>query len=298
MKKKNLNHWPFLDVKIQKSDSKFITSVYRKPSFTGQYIRWDSFGLSKRKKNLISTLVHRALCICSKSLLQQELENIRVILRDNDYPESIIDRGISNKFAQFQSLPKFGPIKCPVYFKLPWIDIISLKFENKIKFSVKHSFRAVEPRVLFSTRKIFPSIHKDAVPSIQQSMVEYEYVCRCDCRYVGRTSLRLDERINQHVTNFIRRKQQPTKILPEQKCKIRSTATHQQCGSAIRLHLMQLKQDPCFIFRYWKLHISKSGKQLFVTKKSSFIHFEFFSNSDVACQQWQRCTVSWRTHDF
>ena len=46
----------FLDVKIQKSDNKFITSVYRKPSFTDQYIRWDSFGPSKRKKNLISTL--------------------------------------------------------------------------------------------------------------------------------------------------------------------------------------------------------------------------------------------------
>ena len=29
----------FLVVKIQKSDSKFITSVYRKPSFSGQYIR-------------------------------------------------------------------------------------------------------------------------------------------------------------------------------------------------------------------------------------------------------------------
>ena len=58
----------FLDVKIQKSDNKFITSVYKKPSFTGQYIRWDFFGLSKRKKNLISTLVHRALRICSKTL--------------------------------------------------------------------------------------------------------------------------------------------------------------------------------------------------------------------------------------
>ena len=87
--------------------------------------------------------------------------------------------------------------------------------------------------------EIFPSIHKDAVPSIQQSMVVYEYVCRCDCRYVGRTSLRLEERINQHVPNFIRRKQQPTKILPERKCKIRSIATHQQCVSAIGLHLMQ-----------------------------------------------------------
>ena len=90
----------FLDVKIQKSDSEFITSVYRKPSFAGQYIQWDSFGPSKRKKNLISTLIHRALSICSKSMLQQELENIRVILRDNDYFESIIDMGISNKLAR------------------------------------------------------------------------------------------------------------------------------------------------------------------------------------------------------
>ena len=119
-----------------------------------------------------------------------------------------------------------------------WIGNISLKFENKIKSSVKHCFRAVEPRVLFSTRKIFPSIHKDD-PSIQQSMVVYEYVCRCDCRYVGRSSLRLEERINQHVPNFIRRKQQPTKILPERKCKIRFIATHQQCGSVIGLHLTQ-----------------------------------------------------------
>ena len=108
----------FLDVKIQKSDIKFITSVYRKPSFTGQYLRWDSFGPSKRKKNLISTSVHRALRICSKSMLQQELENIRVILRANGYHESIIDRGISNKLARFQPLPKFGPNKCPVYLKL------------------------------------------------------------------------------------------------------------------------------------------------------------------------------------
>ena len=122
---------------------------------------------------------------------------------------------------------------------LLWIGNISIKFENKMKSSVKHCFRAVEPRVLFSTRKILPSIHKDAVPSIQQSMVVYEYVCRCDCRLVGRPSLRLEERINQHVPNFIRRKQEPTKILPERKCNVRSLATQQQCVSANEFHLMQ-----------------------------------------------------------
>ena len=84
-------------------------------------------------------------------MFQQELENIRVILRDNGYPESIIVRVISNKLDRFQSLLKFGPNKCPVYVKLPWISNISLKFENKIKSSVKHCFRAVEPRILFLT---------------------------------------------------------------------------------------------------------------------------------------------------
>ena len=93
--------------------------------------------------------------------------------------------------------------------------------------------------ILFSTRKILPSIHKDAVLSIQQSMVVYEYVWRCDYLYVGHTSLRLEKIINQHVPNFIPRKQQPTKILPERNCKIKSIATHQQCVSAIGLHLMR-----------------------------------------------------------
>ena len=40
-------------------------------------------------------------------------------------------------------------------------------------------------------------------------------------------------------SNFIRRKQQPTKILPEQKWKFRFITTPQQCVSAIGFHLMQ-----------------------------------------------------------
>ena len=49
---------PFLDVLVEKSNKKFLTSVYRKPSFSGQYNRWDSFGPKSRKNNLIGTLVH------------------------------------------------------------------------------------------------------------------------------------------------------------------------------------------------------------------------------------------------
>ena len=59
----------FRDVKIEKDNSQFLSSVYRKPSFTDQYIPWDSFGPSKHKINLIETLVHQALVICSKGKL-------------------------------------------------------------------------------------------------------------------------------------------------------------------------------------------------------------------------------------
>ena len=49
-KKEEPESLAILDLKIQKSDNKFITSVYGKPSFTGQYIQWDSFGPTKCKK--------------------------------------------------------------------------------------------------------------------------------------------------------------------------------------------------------------------------------------------------------
>ena len=41
------------------SSSKFIISIYRKPIFTGQYIRWNSLSPQKRKTNPILTLTHR-----------------------------------------------------------------------------------------------------------------------------------------------------------------------------------------------------------------------------------------------
>ena len=38
---------PFLDVCVEKFPSKFITSIYRKPTFTGQYLHWNFFSPQK-----------------------------------------------------------------------------------------------------------------------------------------------------------------------------------------------------------------------------------------------------------
>ena len=40
---------PFLDVLVEKSSFKFIISIYRKPTFLGEYLRWNYFSPQKRK---------------------------------------------------------------------------------------------------------------------------------------------------------------------------------------------------------------------------------------------------------
>ena len=100
--------------------------------------------------------------------------------------------------------------------QITWIGNIPLKFEKQVKSNVQNCFSAVQPRIIFQTRKILLSIHKDAVPTTQQRLVVYLYVCRCDCRYVGRTSLRLQgESLNIFPNQFETRKSQHKLCLDE-----------------------------------------------------------------------------------
>jgi len=66
-----------------------------------------------------------------------ELDTITSILLNNGYPEHVIKTSISKKNQQFNALVKFGPEKCPVYLRLPYIGPTSTKFEKQIKTAVK-----------------------------------------------------------------------------------------------------------------------------------------------------------------
>ena len=194
---KESNHClPFLDVLVERRDSEFSTSVYRKPTFTGQYLRWNSFSPHKQKINLIGTLVHRAFVICSKGKLDPELDKILSILLEN-----LIKSTIKRKLQQLNLNPVHTVKKCPVYLHFPWIGNVSMKFDKQITSAVKRCFFSVEPRVVFTTRQFLPATKKDVLPSHQQNNVIYQFVCHRDSRYVGRTSQRLEERIKQHIQN-------------------------------------------------------------------------------------------------
>ena len=150
------------------------TSVYRKPTFTGQYLRWKSFSPLKRKISLISTLVPRVLMICTKRRLNEEIERIKKILLDNGYPKNIINAQITKKIAQFSTLKRFGPEKCPVYLRVPWIGKPSTNLEKEVKTAVESCYGSVSTRLVFTSKRMLPVARKDVLPAIQKSFVIYE----------------------------------------------------------------------------------------------------------------------------
>ena len=215
VEKEQNNSLNFLDVLVEKEGTGFPTCVYRKQTFTGQYIRWNSFSPKGRKISLTKTLVDGALMTCSKTKLGSEFDRVKQLLIENGYLDDVLISCIKQNLANFAAETPCGPEKCPVYLKLPWIGNVSSNFENQINKAITSCFYAVKHRVVYSTKVMLPSAKKDSVPTTQKSCVVYEFSCRCEAQYVGRTTQRLAVRIKQHIpasiwTNNIRIREQPT----------------------------------------------------------------------------------------
>jgi predicted GIY-YIG superfamily endonuclease len=188
---------PFLDVLVAKdlNNMKFITSVYRKPTFTGSYVRFESFCHLRRKTTLIRTLTHRAHQICSAERLQSELARIKSIFLDNGYPEYLICKALSSVGGPVH----FGPNKRRVFLKLPFIGESSYRFEKMVKTCVEQCFPTVATNVVFSSKPMFPNMVKDRLPTLSSQKIIYLFTCQCNGKYVGKTAQTLRKRISQHI---------------------------------------------------------------------------------------------------
>ena len=61
----NDNSFSFLDIKITRHNQQFKTSVYRKPTFSGVFIHYESYVDQTCKKSLIDPLLFRCFSVCS-----------------------------------------------------------------------------------------------------------------------------------------------------------------------------------------------------------------------------------------
>ena len=90
MEKEQDNKLPFLDVLVTHTEQGFRSAVYRKPTFTGQYLNFNSHHPYTVKKEIIHCLQHRAKTISSDTdVYKEEMISLRYNLHRNNYPDRI-----------------------------------------------------------------------------------------------------------------------------------------------------------------------------------------------------------------
>ena len=79
---------PFLDVLIHPDNT---TSIYRKPTHTNLYQKYNSCTPNNTKNSVIRSLTRRAYNLCSPEHLQTEWATVRDICLKNGFPPQCID---------------------------------------------------------------------------------------------------------------------------------------------------------------------------------------------------------------
>ncbi|CAM4842855.1 unnamed protein product [Rotaria magnacalcarata] len=190
------------------TSQKLDTTIYRKPTYTGLLIKWDSFVPLSYKKACIVSMVQRALAVCSTyALLSQEFQTIREIGQKNDYPSSFIDTrigiGLGNYLKKLTTSNEAvaGCAKQRMYVEIPYTGTSSKMLKNKLsRISIKHRpdlevcfFERPSPPV-----QIFFNV-KDPIPKHLQANIIYSIQCSdCGDAYVGKTERQGIRRLWEH----------------------------------------------------------------------------------------------------
>ena len=207
VEKETNNTLPFLDILIHKDATKFSTSLYRKPTFTGLYTDFSMLSPHKYKVNLISVLIFRAFKICSSyTNFHDELLKIKLILAKNCYPSALVDdvirKFLNERFSPSKKPPVPEQNKQRIVFCIPFLGHLSYKLRNNITKLIKAHYPNVKLQFVYKSPKRLSSIFKikDLLPSLVCSNVICKYSCSgCSATYYGKTSRNLKIRCYEHL---------------------------------------------------------------------------------------------------
>ncbi len=206
---KDNNSIPFLDALIQRQAGiGFETKIYRKPTFSGLITKWDSFIPKRYKYNAISSMVYRAIKICSTyQALHDQFEFIRELALNNGYPlafvESVIRRQLNLIYAP-RAIKPTTPETDITVLRVPYYWKPSQIYAKRVTEAVIKQYPLKKVRVVYDvTARLGQHFTtKDPIPTELKSGVVYEATCpQCNAKYIGKTCRHLTTRINEHLSD-------------------------------------------------------------------------------------------------
>ena len=197
MEKESNDSLPFLDILlIKRTYGSIKRRLYRKPTWNGQYLHFQSSVPLQFKRNLVYCLANRVRKIRSYDVLDHELMIVKNTFKFNGYPDKFIKAHMKEKVPKqnLSSLPKKV-----LYLHLPFKGNTILEiFKSRLERTIRHSYPAGVIRIVSKTQYLIPSCSKDKLTRQFKSMCIYNFTCICDARYIGRTTRQLSKRIKEH----------------------------------------------------------------------------------------------------
>ena len=194
------------------------TSVYRKPTHTNLYVKYNSCTPNSTKNSVIRSLTRRAYNLCSPQHLKAELQTVRDICLKNGFPIYRIDSIMSEVKFKFDRLRRlnssstqqqnfmsyktfnrdFKANSFPLQVNLPYHHTLSKPLKKILE---RHDIKVVHSsstnlRNLITKTKSSPPTH--TTPN-----VIYNIPCNdCPATYTGQTRRPLIKRIEEHERHY------------------------------------------------------------------------------------------------
>ena len=170
-----------------------ITSIYRKPTFSGALSHFDSFIPRGYKFNLVSTLASLCYSVCcSMELFHIEVTELKEIFEKNGYDNKFFDRclrDVLNKIY-FQKVPQHTVSKKDLYIFLPSLGKLSLSAKATLEKAIRDILPRVNLKVVFRIKNRLKSkfIFKCKISKEMRSLICYKLQCSsCNATYYGET---------------------------------------------------------------------------------------------------------------
>ena len=192
-----------MDVKVNRKDSVFDLSVYRKPTFTGIFLNFKSNAPESYKKGLVNCLLSRSYTICSNwNNFHVEVGKLFSFLINNGYPKDFLNR-ILNRFLDKKFNVHVAKQEVDwnntVMLSLPYFGYVSENIKKQlVKVFKKEGMNVI---ILFKTFKVSNYFRlKDITPRDLMANVVYEFKCPVDQdkSYIGMTTRHLITRVKEH----------------------------------------------------------------------------------------------------
>ena len=196
---------PFLyTLAISQNDGSLLTTVYRKPTHTDQYLQWHSNHAISSKYSVISTLMQRVKDVCStKQQLGEEHTHIQKVLTSCKYPGWALNRMKNKTSAPIKSTNnnKKGKNSKTINGR----NYITVPYMKGLSESINNTCKKYGTQVYFKSGKTIKDLlvaPKDKEHITKKSGIIYRYKCdrlECNKECIGEAARTFGERFREHL---------------------------------------------------------------------------------------------------